>query len=111
LRVAACGWVTVKPKSASVLVCGTSGGGKSTLTTWFLEQLSDAQYQYVIIDPEGDFVTLDEAVVIGGSNAAPRVEEVLDVLRDPGRNVVVDMLGVALEHRPDAFAHLLPALA
>jgi HAD superfamily hydrolase (TIGR01484 family) len=103
--------VSVDPYSASVLVCGTSGGGKSTLTTWFLEQLAEAEYQFVIIDPEGDFVTLDEAVVIGGSDSPPRVEEVLDVLRDPSRNVVIDMLGVALEHRPGAFAHMLPALA
>jgi HAD superfamily hydrolase (TIGR01484 family) len=103
--------VTVDPYSANVLVCGTSGGGKSTVVTWFLEQLAEAGYQYAIIDPEGDFITLEDAVVIGGSDGPPRLEEVLDVLKDPSRNVVIDMLGVALEHRPEVFAKLLPALA
>ncbi|HEX5064364.1 MAG TPA: hypothetical protein VFV99_33545, partial [Kofleriaceae bacterium] len=38
------------------------------------------------------------------------VVEVMDVLRDAHRNAVVNMLGVAVEHRPEFFAQLLPPL-
>ena len=33
------------------------------------------------------------------------------MLKDPARNVVINMLGVSVDHRPEFFAHLLPALA
>ncbi len=37
------------------MICGTSGSGKSTLTTAILERLSDAGYQVLVVDPEGDY--------------------------------------------------------
>ncbi|MBA3394627.1 MAG: HAD-IIB family hydrolase [Deltaproteobacteria bacterium] len=103
--------VGIDPYAANIMVCGTSGSGKSTLTTGLLERLASAGYQFAIIDPEGDFTAMDPAVVLGGPQRAPLVEEVLDVLDSPGDNVVVNMLGVALEHRPEFFVKLLPAMA
>src|SRR5262249_58659797 len=98
------------PYTGGVLVTGTSGSGKSTLTTGLLERLAAAGYQFAIIDPEGDYTELEFAVALGGPERAPLVEEALDVLRDPARNAVVNLLGVALEHRPGVFGELLPAL-
>src|SRR5207248_11769155 len=66
--------------------------------------------QFVVVDPEGDYAALELAVALGGPQRAPLVEEVLDVLRDPGRHAVVNLLGVALEHRPGFFGELLPRL-
>ena len=103
--------VAIDPYAANIMVCGTSGSGKSTLTTGLLERLGRAGYQFAIIDPEGDYASLDEAVVLGGLEREPLVAEVLDVVRDPTRNVVVNLLGVAVAHRPESFAHLVPALA
>jgi hypothetical protein len=103
--------VTFDPYNSTLLVCGTSGSGKSTLTTTIIERLSAAGYQFAIIDPEGDYASLEHAVVLGSPSRAPLVEEVLDVLRDPTRNVSVNLLGVALEHRPEFCASLLSALA
>jgi HAD superfamily hydrolase (TIGR01484 family) len=102
--------ITIDPYEANVMVCGTSGSGKSTLTTAIMERLSDDSYQFVILDPEGDYTSLDFAVVLGNPHRAPLVEEVIDLLRDSTRNAVVNMLGVAVEHRPEYFAKLLPAL-
>lgn len=98
------------PHAAVVMVCGTSGSGKSTLTTGLLERLAGAGYQLVVIDPEGDYTALEFAVVLGSPQRAPLVAEVIDLLRDPARNAVVNLLGVALEHRPGFFGELLPAL-
>jgi haloacid dehalogenase-like hydrolase/AAA domain-containing protein len=103
--------VTLDPYAANVLVCGTSGSGKSTLTTGLLERLAEASYQFAIVDPEGDHVSLDFAVVLGGLQREPLVEEVIDVVRDPSHNVVVNLLGVAASQRPECFARLLGALA
>jgi hypothetical protein len=100
----------IDPDAAGVLVTGTSGSGKSTLTTGLLERLAAAGYQFVIIDPEGDYTDLEFAVALGSPDRAPLVEEVLDVLRDPARNADVNLLGVALEHRPGYFDQLLPRL-
>src|SRR4030095_8369341 len=40
------------PYAANVMICGTSGSGKSTVTTGLLERLSDTDYQFWILDPE-----------------------------------------------------------
>ena len=100
----------INPYGADVLICGTSGSGKSTLTTGLLERLSTAGYQFVIIDPEGDYESLEFALSLGNPKRAPLVQEILDVLRDPAKNVVVNLLGVALERRPAYCDELLPQL-
>jgi HAD superfamily hydrolase (TIGR01484 family) len=103
--------IGIDPYASNVMVCGTSGSGKSTLTTGLLERLCRAGYQFAVVDPEGDYSALELAVVLGGSPRVPMVEEVVDVLREPHRNVVANMLGVAVEHRPEYFAQLLPAMS
>ena len=102
--------IDLDPYATNAIICGTLGSGKSTVTTGLLERLSDAGYQFCILDPEGDYSNIDFAVVLGAPNRAPLVTEVMDVLRDPTRNAVVNMLGVAVDHRPEFFAQLLPPL-
>ncbi len=96
------------PAGPGVLVCGTSGSGKSTLTTAILEQLADAGYQTLVVDPEGDYTTLAFAAHVGGPHHAPRADEIADALRDPKRSVVANLLGVPLADRPAFLAQLLP---
>jgi hydroxymethylpyrimidine pyrophosphatase-like HAD family hydrolase len=103
--------VSLDPYTTCAMVCGTSGSGKSTLTTGLLERLCAAGYQFAVIDPEGDFGSLDFAVVLGAPSRAPLIEEVVAVLRDPTRNLVINMLGIAVDHRPEFCGELLPALA
>jgi HAD superfamily hydrolase (TIGR01484 family) len=105
------GPVALDPYATNIMVCGTSGSGKSTLTTGLLERLCKAGYQFAIVDPEGDYASLEEAVVLGGPNREPLVEEVLDVVRDPSHNVVANLLGVAVAHRPETFTRLMMALS
>lgn len=103
--------IFIDPYATNLMVCGTSGSGKSTLTTGLLERLCKAGYQFAVIDPEGDYASLEEAVVLGGAQREPLVSEVIDVLREPSRNVIVNLLGIAVAHRPQAFARLVPAFA
>ena len=62
------------------------------------------------MDPEGDYEGLGDAVAIGTAAAAPRAEEVLEILRKTATSVAVNLLGVKLEDRPGYFAGLLPEL-
>ncbi|MBA4190330.1 MAG: phosphoglycolate phosphatase [Planctomycetaceae bacterium] len=96
------------PAGPGLLVAGTSGSGKSTLTTSIMERLADAGYQVLVIDPEGDYETLDFASHIGNPTQAPRPETVIDALKDPRRSIVVNLLGVPLNDRPKFFTQLLP---
>ena len=38
-----------------VALVGPSGSGKSTLTAGVLERLADCEYQFCVVDPEGDY--------------------------------------------------------
>jgi GTPase SAR1 family protein len=89
-----------------VLLCGSSGGGKSTLTSALLEQLTEREYQYCVIDPEGDFPASPGRIVLGDCERSPDPEEVIKALGGTPAGVIVNLLAVALERRP-AFAGTL----
>jgi HAD superfamily hydrolase (TIGR01484 family) len=102
--------VSIKPYGTTVLLAGTSGGGKSTLATGILERIAEAQYQFCIIDPEGDYDNFAGAIVLGDANRTPSIEEIQSVLEQPNQNLIINLLGVNLHDRPRFFAELLPIL-
>jgi HAD superfamily hydrolase (TIGR01484 family) len=102
--------VTLRPYGKNVLIAGTSGGGKSTLAMGFLERLDEQGYQYLIIDPEGDYSTIRGVVALGDDERAPSVPEVLDVLAKPDANAAVNLTGIAMTERPGFFQALLPRI-
>lgn len=104
------GDVLIPAYGTSFMVAGTSGGGKSTLTTGFMERLHERGYQFCTIDPEGDYESFPGAVVVGDTKRAAPVPEVLQLLEKPDQSVIVNLLGVALEQRPMYFQGLLPEL-
>lgn len=83
----------------SVLVAGPSGSGKSTAITGLIERLAEEQYQFCLFDPEGDYEKLEPAVNLGNPHYAPAASEVLTLL-ERAYNVVVNLLGIALDYRP-----------
>src|SRR5262249_32722929 len=52
------------PYGLNLMIAGPSGSGKSTAATSFIEQLAEHHYQFCIIDPEGDYENLGNAVVL-----------------------------------------------
>jgi hypothetical protein len=104
------GEVRLNPYGLGVLIAGSSGSGKSTFATGVLERLVERGYQFCIVDPEGDYALLDNAIVLGDKQRAPTVAGALDVLEQPNRNVVVNLLGLGLDERPAFFSRLLPGL-
>jgi HAD superfamily hydrolase (TIGR01484 family) len=102
--------VHLAPYGINVLLAGTSGGGKSTFAAGLLERLRGAGRQFCVVDPEGDYPSLPDAVVLGGPENVPTSEEVLDVLARPEQDAVVSLLGVPLEQRPAFCERLLARL-
>jgi HAD superfamily hydrolase (TIGR01484 family) len=102
--------VSIACYGLNVLVAGTSGSGKSTITTGLLERLAEVGYQFTVVDPEGDYSTLEGAVILGDTQQAPTVEGALELLAPPRQNVVVNLVGIPIEHRPAFADGLLPRI-
>ena len=95
---------------STVLIAGSSGSGKSTLVQAFVERMVERDYQFCIIDPEGDYDQLDNAFTVGSQNQEPTTAQVMEILDDPSANVVVNLLAIPLWKRPDYFSELLSSL-
>lgn len=92
----------------AVLITGSSGVGKSALATAIIEKLAAQSFQVCVLDPEGDYDDLPDAIVLGNAERAPTPAEALDILRKPGGPpLVVVMLGLSARDRPGLFADLL----
>ncbi|HET6583405.1 MAG TPA: HAD-IIB family hydrolase [Nannocystaceae bacterium] len=100
----------VQPYTAPVMIAGTSGAGKSTLATALLEQLAERDYQFCILDPEGDYSQLEGAMLFGDPQRAPAVGEILEVLAKPHQKAVANLVGIPLADRPNFFLGLFSRL-
>ena len=99
--------VTLPFGRRNLLVAGTSGSGKSTLATGLLERLGEQGYQLCVIDPEGDYDSVPQAVILGTAQNGPSLTEILTALANPQTHVVVNLVGLPLHDRPAFFFGLL----
>ncbi|MGH2770650.1 MAG: HAD hydrolase family protein, partial [Actinomycetota bacterium] len=99
--------VELKTHGEALLLAGWSGSGKSTTTAGIVERVSEAGYQFCLVDPEGDHENLAGSVSLGDANRAPSLEEALALLEDPTRNLTINLLGVPMEDRPAFFQSLV----
>ncbi|MFP7632832.1 HAD-IIB family hydrolase [Pseudomonas veronii] len=96
------------PPESVLLVIGNSGSGKSSYVTWLTERMVEAHQGFCIIDPEGDYLSLDGAVTVGGLTTPPTTEESLHHLLQARLNVVVSTLALDPAARVQLFGELLP---
>jgi hydroxymethylpyrimidine pyrophosphatase-like HAD family hydrolase len=101
----------VSPFGPNILLSGTTKSGKSTMGTFLLEKMIEKNYQFCLIDPEGDYVDLPGVVRIGDNEHQPVLEEVMSLLQNPMQSVIVCILAVPLDDRPRFFNNLLSALS
>jgi hypothetical protein len=96
-----------------LLVQGNSGSGKSYLLRRLLER-SAGQVQQVVIDPEGDFVTLSERyghTVVEASDYSEReIARIATRLREHRASVVLSLEGLEAEGQMRCAAAFLSAL-
>ncbi|MBV9087447.1 MAG: HAD-IIB family hydrolase [Acidobacteriaceae bacterium] len=98
------------PGRGSVLIAGPSGSGKSTHVSGLLERMAGCHYQFCLIDPEGDYDDIPDAVVVGSVDGQPNPDTVLKALSQSSMNVVVNLLAIPLADRPRFFSGLLGRL-
>jgi hydroxymethylpyrimidine pyrophosphatase-like HAD family hydrolase len=101
--------LSLEPYATSVLVAGTSGSGKSTAATGIVERIAERGYSFCIVDPEGEYDALTDAVALGAPERAPSVDEAVQLL-EKRENAVFNLVGMRLADRPGFFLALLPRL-
>lgn len=102
---------TISPYRSGILLSGASGSGKTTFTISIVESIIRQGYQFCLVDPEGDYLELPGAVVMGTETTLPTLEEIKALLTDPGQNLVICTLSVPLADRPAFFTQLLNVIA
>ncbi len=101
----------IGPHGGGVLIAGTSGVGKSTLAKALTEQMAEGEFEFCVLDPEGDYDELEDAVILGDAQTAPQTDEALKLLEHLGTNVVINTQCFTMAERPAFFAGLLPQIA
>jgi hydroxymethylpyrimidine pyrophosphatase-like HAD family hydrolase len=100
--------VQLEWQAGNLLVAGPSGAGKTTITTALLEALGKAQFQFCVVDPEGDYDEIANAIPLRSGDRRALVDETLRVLDHPDENAVVNLMDLRLADRPLFLQSLLP---
>lgn len=95
---------------SSLLICGQSGSGKSTFVMGLVERIIDKKYQFCLIDPEGDYEGVEGCRRVGDEKRPPSVHELMQALAEPSSSVVVNLVGVPAQDRPDRFTSFLTSM-
>lgn len=100
----------LSPYGSSIVVAGTSGGGKTTLTAAFMEVLLQHGYQFCMVDPEGDYLEMQGIVAIGDAHQPPSIEALMQLLEQPRQSVIACTLALSMTEKPKFLQQLLVAI-
>jgi hydroxymethylpyrimidine pyrophosphatase-like HAD family hydrolase/energy-coupling factor transporter ATP-binding protein EcfA2 len=102
--------LAVSPADTCVMIAGASGSGKSTLAMTFLERLMEREYQCVLVDPEGDYASFEDALVLGDPKMTPAAGDIAATVEQRLDTVIINLLGIPLDDRPTFFVELFDEL-
>jgi hydroxymethylpyrimidine pyrophosphatase-like HAD family hydrolase len=100
-------------RGRNVLIAGDAKSGKSWVAGLLCEQLILHGYCVCVIDPEGDYTSLDAlpgVTVLGGDDPPPSPSELLRVLRYPDRSLVIDLSQRPHDEKIEYIRGVLPLL-
>jgi hydroxymethylpyrimidine pyrophosphatase-like HAD family hydrolase len=101
-------------RGRNVLIAGDAKSGKSWIAGLLCEQLILHGYSMCVIDPEGDYRSLEAlpgVAVLGGEDPPPSPRELLRALRYPDRSVVIDLSHLPHDQKVEYTRAALPALS
>lgn len=105
--------VTIAIQGRNILVVGEPQSGKSWATGLACEQMILQGYSVCVIDPEGDYGSLESlpgVVVLGRADPLPDIPDVARALRHFDLSVVVDLSRAQYEEKVRYLQELLPML-
>jgi hypothetical protein len=105
--------VSLAVRGRTILIAGEPGTGKSWLAGLLCEQLILQGYGMCIIDPEGDYRSLEAlpgVITLGGDDPPPSARELVRALQHPDVTVVVDLSKMSHERKVEYLHTLLPLL-
>jgi hydroxymethylpyrimidine pyrophosphatase-like HAD family hydrolase len=100
-------------RGRNVLVTGDAKSGKSWVAGLLCEQLILHGYCVCVIDPEGDYSSLEGlpgVTMLGREDPPPTPRELLKALRYPDRSVVIDLSRRPHDEKLQYIRGVLPAL-
>jgi hypothetical protein len=105
--------VSLAVRGRTILVAGEPGTGKSWLAGLLCEQLIFQGYCVCIIDPEGDYRSLEalpSVITLGGDDPPPHARELARALRHPDVSVIIDLSRLSHRKKTGYLNTLLPQL-
>jgi hypothetical protein len=105
--------VDLAVRGRTVLIAGEPGSGKSWLAGLVCEQYILQGYCLCIIDPEGDYRTLEAlpgGIVLGGEDPQPYIQRITRALYQPDISVVLDLSKCTQAQKVEYVRTLLPLL-
>ena len=100
-------------RGRNVLVAGDTSSGKSWVAGLLCEQLILYGYCVCVIDPEGDYRSLEGlpgVTVLGGEDPPPSPRDLSHALRYPDRSVVIDLSRRSQDEKIEYVRSVLPVL-
>jgi hypothetical protein len=105
--------VSLAVRGRTMLIAGEPGTGKSWLAGLICEQSILQGYCLCIIDPEGDYRSLEalpSVLTLGGDDPPPQARELERALRHPDVSVIIDLSRIAHREKREYLCTLLPLL-
>lgn len=101
-------------RGRTVIVAGEPGTGKSLLGGLLCEQFILQGYSLAILDPEGDYRSLEalpNVSIAAGDDSPPGPIQVLRALRHPGETLLIDLSRLNSVEKREYIQTILPVLA
>jgi hypothetical protein len=105
--------VSLAVRGRTIMIAGEPGTGKSWLAGLICEQSILQGYCVCIIDPEGDYRSLEalpSVITLGGDDPPPHARELLRALRHPDVSVIIDLSKLSHREKREYLRTLLPLL-
>lgn len=101
-------------RGRNILVAGEPKSGKSWVAGLLCEQLILYGYSICVIDPEGDYTSLESlpgVSVLGGRDPLPRPADLIRALRHSDVSIIIDLSHTEHTRKVEYVRSVLPALA
>jgi hydroxymethylpyrimidine pyrophosphatase-like HAD family hydrolase len=102
--------VVLPTAGVSMIIAGRASAAKTSLVRGLLDRICTMGYQFCVIDTRGDYVDVEQAVVLGAADRPPDPMEALTALKKPEIDVVVTLAALPPPARPAFITDLVRRL-